>query len=419
MEMKPDSVISISENPADILTKLLREGAQKMLAQAVESEVSEYLKSVNSDGIQVIRNGKAPARKIMSGLGPIEVQRQKLRSKPGNNNPKFTSKLLPPYLRKSKSLEELIPWLYLKGVSSSDMESALEPLLGKHLSGFSASTVTTLTRQWAADYEAWNKTPINERIIYIWADGVYFDIRLGEDQKMCVLVIIGATAGGEKKLLGMEAGYRESKISWVNLLKKIQDRGLSVAPELGIGDGAMGFWAALDEVYPQTKHQRCWVHRTANVLNDLPKSKQPEAKRMIHEIYRAESRVEAEKAFKRFTETFEPKYPSANEKLVKTKDKTMQFYDFPAEHWSHIRSTNPIESMFATVRLRTRKTKGCGSVSATLGMVFQLSRCAEKRWKRLNGSDLMADIIDARFRFKDGVKEAVSDADSLTSNTKF
>ncbi len=261
--MKPDSVISISENPADILTKLLREGAQKMLAQAVESEVSEYLKSVNSDGIQVIRNGKAPARKIMSGLGPIEVQRQKLRSKPGNNNPKFTSKLLPPYLRKSKSLEELIPWLYLKGVSSSDMESALEPLLGKHLSGFSASTVTTLTRQWAADYEAWNKTPINERIIYIWADGVYFDIRLGEDQKMCVLVIIGATAGGEKKLLGMEAGYRESKISWVNLLKKIQDRGLSVAPELGIGDGAMGFWAALDEVYPQTKHQRCWVHRTA------------------------------------------------------------------------------------------------------------------------------------------------------------
>ncbi len=207
-------------------------------------------------------------------------------------------------------------------------------------------------------------------------------------------------------------------ISWKSLLTKLYDRGLTVAPELGIGDGAMGFWAALDEVFPQTKHQRCWVHRTANVHNDLPKSKQPEAKRMIHDIYRAESRTEAEKAFKRFTETFGAKYPSANEKLIKTKDKTMQFYDFPAEHWSHIRSTNPIDSMLATIRLRTRKTKGCGNVNATLGMVFQLSCCAERRWRKLNGSDLMADIIDARFRFRDGIKEDVSKAELLTSNTK-
>ena len=419
METSHNNVISISENPSDMLTKLLREGAQRMLAGAIESEVSEYLKAVNKDETLVVRNGKAPTRKVMSGLGPIEIQRQKLRAKPHADVAGFTSKILPPFLRKSRSLEELIPWLYLKGVSSKDMESALEPLLGHHLKGFSASTVTALTKQWSNDFEQWNSTPIDDRIIYIWADGVYFNIRLGEDQKMCILVIIGATASGHKKLLGIEAGYRESKISWTSLLQRLVDRGLTSQPELAIGDGAMGFWSALDEVFPKTKQQRCWVHRTANVLNELPKPKQPEAKAMIHDIYRAESRKEAEKAFTRFTKSFEAKYPSAVEKLVKTKESTMQFYDFPAQHWSHIRSTNPIESMFATVRLRTRKTKGCGSRKATLAMVFQLACCAQKRWRGLNGSDLMADIVDARFRFKDGIKEIVGDADLLTSNTNF
>lgn len=273
METSPNNVISISENPSDMLTKLLREGAQRMLASAIESEVSEYLKAVNKDETLVVRNGKAPTRKIMSGLGPIEVRRQKLRAKPHADVASFTSMVLPPFLRKSKSLEELIPWLYLKGVSSKDMESALEPLLGHHLKGFSASTVTALTKQWSDDFEQWNTTPIDERIIYIWADGVYFNIRLGEDQKMCILVIIGATASGQKKLFGIEAGYRESKISWTSLLLRLVDRGLMTQPELAIGDGAMGFWAALDEVYPMTKQQRCWVHRTANVLNELPKPK--------------------------------------------------------------------------------------------------------------------------------------------------
>ena len=420
MVTSPNNVISISENPTDFLSKLLRDGAQRMLSQAIEAEVNEYLAAVNSLTTQVIRNGRAPSRKIMSGLGPIDVSRPKLRYKADSDKPaRFSSRILPAYLRKTKSLEDLIPWLYLKGISSADMESALEPLLGKHLSGFSASTVTTLKQQWLADYEIWNKSPIDERIIYIWADGVYFNIRLGEDQKMCILVIIGATADGTKKLLGIEAGYRESKMSWSSLLSKLYDRGMTAPPELAIGDGAMGFWAALDELYPTTKHQRCWVHRTANVLNELPKSKQAEAKNMIHDIYQAESRIEAEKAFDRFIKVFEAKYPKAVAKLAKTQEKTMQFYDFPAEHWSHIRSTNPIESMFATVRLRTRKTKGCGSTNATLAMVFQLAKCAQKRWRKLNGSELMADIIDARFRFVDGVKEVVSEAELLASNTKF
>ena len=413
-----DNVISLSENPRDLITKVLKEGATRMLAQAIEAEVQDYLDTVNRDGVNVTKNGKSPARQIQTGLGPIEVNKQKLRSKPGAEVPAFQSKILPPYLRKTKSLEELIPWLYLKGISTGDMKDALEPLLGKNLEGFSPSTVVNLKSKWASEYEAWNTLPISNEIIYLWADGVYFDIRLGEDERQCVLVIIGATAKGEKKLLGIEAGYRESKISWMALLTKLRDRGLAHAPKLAIGDGALGFWAALDEIYPTTKHQRCWVHRTANVLDMFPKSLQPKAKKMIHEIYQAESKSEANKAFARFEETFEPKYPKAVAKLIDTKAKTMAFYDFPAQHWSHIRSTNPIESMFSTIRLRTRKTKGCGSVTATITMVFKLACCAEKRWRRLNGSELMADIIDARFRFVDGVKEEVCADQQQASNTK-
>ncbi len=332
-----NDVIAINENPKDLLSRLLREGAQRMLAEAINLEVTEYLTSANKNQLVVTRNGKAPKRQVQTGLGPIEIQRPKLRTKPGADTPSFSSKVLPPYLRKTKSVEQLIPWLYLKGISANDMASSLEPLLGKHLHGFSAASVCRLKESWTAEYEKWNKSPIDERIIYVWADGVYFDIRLGEDERMCVLVVIGATSNGEKKLLGIEAGYRESTVSWKNLLLKLRDRGLNQAPELAIGDGAMGFWAAIDEVFPQTRHQRCWVHRTANVLDALPKSKQTQAKTMIHEIYRAESKLEAEKAFKRFVDTFDAKYPGAVKKLLKTKESTMTFYDFPAEHWSHIR----------------------------------------------------------------------------------
>lgn len=414
-----NNLTAINENPKDLLSRLLREGAQRLLAEAINIEVTEYLRLANKEKVVVTRNGKAPKRQVQTGLGPIEVQRPKLRTKPGEHSPSFSSKVLPSYLRKTKSVEELIPWLYLKGISANDMASSLEPLLGKHLKGFSATSVCRLKEVWAKEYEDWNQSSIDERIVYIWADGVYFDIRLGEDERMCVLVIIGATAKGEKKLIGIEAGYRESTMSWKNLLLKLRDRGMTQAPELAIGDGAMGFWAAIDEVFPQTRHQRCWVHRTANVLDVLPKSKQTEAKTMIHEIYRAESKSEAEKAFKRFIDTFDAKYPGAVKKLLKTKESTMTFYDFPAEHWSHIRSTNPIESMFATIRLRTRKTKGCGSTKATLAMVFKLSCIAEKRWKRLNGSDLLADVIDARFRFQDGVRVDAGATPPKVSNTKF
>ena len=413
-----DNVISLGENPRDLITRVLKDGAKRMLAQAIEAEVQEYLSDVNRDEVKVSRNGKAPTRKIQTGLGPIEIERQKLRKKAGKAVRPFESKILPRYLRKTKSLEELVPWLYLKGISTSDMSAALEPLLGRDLKGFSASTVVGLKSKWAEEYKAWNLSDINDEIIYCWADGVYFDIRLGDDQRQCILVIIGATAKGEKKLLGIEAGYRESKLSWTSLLTKLRDRGLTKPPQLAIGDGAMGFWAALDEIYPTTAHQRCWVHRTANVLDILPKSLQPQAKSMIHDIYQAESRAEADKAFKRFEETFEAKYPKAVAKLIDTREKTMAFYDFPAEHWSHIRSTNPIESMFSTVRLRTRKTKGCGSVTATITMVFKLACCAEKRWRKLNGSKLMADIIDARFRFVDGIKEEVCVDQAQASYTK-
>ena len=414
-----DPVTSISENPRDMLTKLLRQGAERMLAETVKAEVEQYLAAVNHRQIRVTRNGEAPERTIQTGLGPVAVRRPKLRVKDGQSVPVFTSQVLPPYLRKTKSVEELIPWLYLKGISSKDMGSSLEPLLGKHLKGFSPATVGRLKSVWLEEYESWRQASIDERIVYIWADGVYFDIRLGDDERMCILVIIGATAQGEKKLLGIEAGYRESTSSWVALLASLRDRGLKTAPELAIGDGAMGFWAALDQVYPSTRRQRCWVHRTANVLDTMPKSTHSQAKRMIHEVYQAPSRIEANKAFERFRAAFDRKYPKAVAKLTATKHDTMAFYDFPAEHWSHIRSTNPIESMFSTVRLRTRKTKGCGSVNATLMMVFKLAGCAEKNWRRLNGSQLMADIIDARFRFQDGIKTEVEAMPLVASNTKF
>ena len=313
-----DNVISLSENPRDLITRVLKDGAKRMLAQAIEAEVKEYLSEVNRDEVIVSKNGKAPTRKIQTGLGPIEIERQKLRKKAGKAGKPFESKVLPRYLRKTKSLEELVPWLYLKGISTSDMSDALEPILGRDLKGFSASTVVGLKSKWAEEYKAWNLSNINDEIIYCWADGVYFDIRLGDDQRQCILVVIGATAKGEKKLLGIEAGYRESKLSWTALLTKLRDRGLTKPPQLAIGDGAMGFWAALDEIYPTTAHQRCWVHRTANVLDILPKSLQPQAKSMIHDIYQAESRAEADKAFKRFEETFEAKYPKAVAKLIDT-----------------------------------------------------------------------------------------------------
>lgn len=410
-----NAVINFPRDSEDPLLAVLREGARKLLAQALEHEVEDYVAMFaalrDADGKRlVVRNGHMPERSIQTGIGDIPVKTPRVNDKRVDDEGRrirFSSKLLPPYLRRTKSIEELIPWLYLKGVSTGDFSEALSALLGKDAPGLSASTVTRLKGVWQEEYEQWRKASLGQRrFVYIWADGIYFNIRLGEDQRMCMLVVIGADADGNKEVLAVEPGYRESATSWKELLLRLRDRGLSVAPELAIADGALGFWAALDEIFPSTKGQRCWVHKTANVLDKLPKSKQPEAKGMLHEIYEADTRKEAEKAFDRFVAVYEAKYPKAAECLAKDRIRMLAFYDFPAEHWRHIRSTNPIESSFATVRLRTKRTKGCGSVDATVAMTFKLLMDAKKGWRKLNGHKLLADVIDIKVKFVDGLKMA-------------
>jgi transposase-like protein len=404
------SVAAFPQIPANPLEDLLKEGARRLLAQAVEAEVAAYinahshLKDGNGRRL-VVRNGHHPERSIQTGLGGISVRQPKVNDRRVDGRGermRFSSAILPKYLRRTKNIEELIPWLYLKGVSTGDFSEALAALLGKDAPGLSASTVTRLKEVWTAEYETWRSQVINERIVYIWADGIHFNIRLGEDDRMCMLVIIGATADGHKRILAVEPGYRESAMSWKEILLRLRSQGLSIDPELATADGALGFWQALRELFPITKEQRCWVHKTANILDKLPKSRQPQAKGMLHEIYLAATLEEAYKAINRFVEVFEAKYPRAVSCLLKDKDETLEFYNFPAEHWIHIRSTNPIESSFATVRHRTRRTKGCGSSKATTAMVFKLLREAEKSWRKLRGYKLLADVIDINVVFVNG-----------------
>jgi putative transposase len=394
----------------DALTEVLRLGAQQLLAQAVEAEVADWIDRHQGcqDAYghrQVVRNGHLPARTITTGIGPVEVQQPRVHDRrPAAEREKFTSAILPPYLRKTKGIEELIPWLYLKGVSTGDFSEALAALLGPDAKGLSATTVTRLKGLWETEYRDWNKRSlVGKHYVYVWADGVYFNIRL-EGGRQCVLVLLGATADGKKELIAIQDGQRESEQSWKELLLDVQARGLTIDPALAIGDGALGFWKALRQVYPAAQEQRCWVHKTANVLDKLPKGVQPKAKRLLHEIYLAPSRAEAEKAFDLFLRTYEAKYPKATECLAKDRKELLTFYDFPAEHWRHLRSTNPIESVFATVRLRTEKTKGSGTRVACLTMVFKLMESAARRWRALNGAPLLADVI-AGVVFKDGVKE--------------
>jgi putative transposase len=394
----------------DALTEVLRLGAQQLLAQAVEAEVADWIDRhqgcQNAQGHrQVVRNGHLPARTITTGVGPVEVQQPRVHDRrPTPEREKFTSAILPLYLRKTKGIEELIPWLYLKGVSTGDFSEALAALLGPDAKGLSATTVTRLKGLWEKEYRDWNKRSLaGKHYVYVWADGVYFNIRL-EGGRQCVLVLLGATADGKKELIAIQDGQRESEQSWKELLLDVQARGLTIDPALAIGDGALGFWKALRQVYPTAREQRCWVHKTANVLDKLPKSVQPKAKGMLHAIYQAPSRAEAEKAFDLFLRTYEAKYPKATECLAKDRNELLTFYDFPAEHWRHLRSTNPIESVFATVRLRTEKTKGSGTREACLTMVFKLMESAAKGWRALNGAPLLADVI-AGVVFKDGVKE--------------
>ena len=394
----------------DVLTEVLRQGATHLLAQAIQAEVAAYL-DARSDlrdeagRQQVVRNGYLPQRTILTGVGPVEVKQPRVQDRrPADQREKFSSAILPPYLRKTRSIEELIPWLYLKGLSTGDFSEALAAILGPDAPGLSATTVTRLKAVWQQEYEAWSKRPLEgKHYVYVWADGVHFNIRLEEDRQ-CILVLMGATADGRKELIAVGDGYRESEQSWKALLLDCQARGLTAAPALAVGDGALGFWKALRQVWPTTREQRCWVHKTANVLDKLPKAQQPKAKAMLHDIWQAGTKGEAEKAFDLFVATYEAKYAKATDCLLKDREELLVFYDFPAIQWVHLRTTNPIESTFATVRLRTVKTKGSGSRSACLTMVSKLMESASKTWRLLNGSPLLAKVI-AGVRFVDGVKQ--------------
>jgi putative transposase len=394
----------------DVLTEVLRDGARRMLAQAIEAEVAAWIdeRSNLKDSAgrrQVVRNGYLPERTIQTGIGPVEVQQPRVRDRrPAEGREAFTSAILPPYLRKARSLEGLIPWLYLKGVSTGDFSEALQAILGPEAPGLSAATVTRLKAAWESEHEAWSKRSLaGTQYVYVWADGVHFNIRL-EGGRQCILVLMGATADGKKELIAIADGYRESEQSWKELLLDCKARGLEVEPSLAIGDGALGFWKAMRQVWGTTKEQRCWVHKTANVLDKLPKGSQPKAKGMLHEIYQAETKEAAGKAFDLFVKTYEAKYPKATECLSKDRDVLLTFYDYPAEHWVHIRTTNAIESVFATVRLRHDKTKGNGTRAACLAMVFKLMESASRSWRSLNGSPLLIEVIKGTV-FTDGIKE--------------
>lgn len=394
----------------DVLTDILRQGAQQLLAQAIEAEVADWIDRHQgcrdaAGRRQVVRNGHLPGRTITTGVGPVAVQQPRVHDRrPAGEREKFASAILPPYLRKTKSLEELIPWLYLKGVSAGDFSEALAALLGPEAKGLSATTVTRLKALWEQEYQDWSKRSLaGKQYVYVWADGVYFNIRL-EGGRQCILVLMGATADGKKELIAVQDGQRESEQSWKELLLDVQARGLVMAPQLAIGGGALGFWKAVRQVWSETPEQRCRVHKTANVLDKLPKGVQPKAKGMLHEIYQAPSRAAAEKAFDLFLRTYEAKYPKATECLAKDRKELFVFYDFPAEHWLHLRTTNVIESVFATVRLRTEKTKGSGTRVACLTMVFKLMQSAARHWRALNGSGLLSDVIKGTV-FVDGIKQ--------------
>jgi putative transposase len=394
------------------LDEIIRNGVQQILAAAIEAEVQVYIERQQNHRDEkghrlAVRNGSMPERTIMSSAGPITIRQprvddRKLRARLDVDG--FSSEILPKYLRRTPSLDNLIPALYLRGISTQDFPTALSAILGDNAKGLSANTVVRLKEEWETEYKQWAKRDLSDKhYVYIWADGIYFNVRL-KDASPCILVIIGADEYGQKELLAVKEGLRESELSWKELLLELKDHGLKAGPELAIADGALGFWKALPQIYPRSREQRCWVHKTANILDKMPKSVQTNAKRLIHEMYMTETKEKALKAYKRFIKTYEDKYPRAVQCLVKDYDQLFTFYDFPASHWQHIRTTNPIESTFATVRLRTRRTKGCGSSRATLSMVFKLAKEAEKRWRRLRGYKWIPFVVSGE-KFIDGEPE--------------
>ena len=406
--MSKDNVVEL-KSPGTIqdpLTEMLRFGAQQLIQKAVEVELQELLavhgeRRTAEGNTGVVRNGHLPERQLQTGIGPVTVKIPKVRVKSGKPVT-FRSALVPPYVRKTQSLEAALPWLYLKGISTGEMREALKVLVGPQAKGLSASTVSRLKQVWAREYCKWREEDLGkERWVYLWADGVYSGLR-AEDTKLCALVIIGVNERGEKHFLAIEDGIRESTQSWREVLLKLKSRGMN-SPDLAVGDGAMGFWAALDEVYGDTRQQRCWMHKTMNVLNYLPKSSQAKAKEALHNIWQAETKVDAEKAFDLFIKTYEAKYPKATLCLQKDREELIAFYGFPAKHWQSLRTSNPIESTFGTIRHRTKRSKGCLTRDGMLHMMFKLGMCAEKKWRKLRGFNDLAKVI-AGVQFKNGIE---------------
>ncbi len=406
--MSKSNVIELSgrEESGDPLTALLRTGARTLIERAVEAELVELMarfegRCLEDGRAAVVRNGYQPERAIQTGIGAVTVKIPKVRAKCGEAVT-FRSAVVPPYVRKTRSLEGALPWLYLKGVSSGEMESALCALLGPEAKGLSASTVARLKQQWGEEYQAWRKSRLDkDSWAYLWVDGIYSGLR-AEDSKLCALVVIGVNELGEKRFLAIEDGIRESTQSWREVLLGLKARGMNT-PKLAVGDGAMGFWAALEEIYSDTRQQRCWMHKTGNVLNCVPKSVQPKVKTALHDIWQADTKENAEAAFDQFEELFEAKYPKAVQCLQKDREELMAFYDFPAQHWQSLRTTNPIESTFSTIRHRTKRAKGCLTRDGMLHMIFKLGQCAQKNWRRQRGFSYLAKVITG-VRFRDGIE---------------
>jgi len=387
------------------LDELAREGARRMIAAALETEVEEYLQKQShlrdkQGHALVVRNGKGQERTLTMGAGAVKIRAPRVHDR--RQNQRFTSKILPPYMRRSPRLEEALPVLYLRGLSTGDFQEALPVLLGPEAAGLSATTISRLVRIWQDEYRDWRKRSlVGKDYVYIWVDGVHFNVRLEEDRLAC-LVVIGVNVDGTKEVIALEDGYRESEESWASLLRDLKRLGMP-APMLAIGDGALGFWAAVRKVYPKTREQRCWVHKIRNVLDKLPKRLQPRAKDMLHEIMYAPDRESAREDIERFAEEYEARYPKAVECLLKDKDTLLTYFNFPAEHWIHLRTTNPIESPFATVKARTRQTKGAGSRKSGLAMAFKLALAAQDHWRKVNAPHLV-ELVRASVEFKDGKK---------------
>jgi len=414
--VKTDTTVHSFRHPDEIddpLTAVLREGARRLLAEAIEAEAEAFLAAMREERLpdgraRLVRHGHGPERPIQTGIGPVPVRRAKIRDRADAASDEvveritFTSALLPRWARRTRSLDALLPALYLRGISTGDFQEALAALLGRDAPNLSPSVIGRLKEDWQADYDRWQRRDLSaRRYVYIWADGVYLQARM-EDDAACMLVIIGATPEGRKELVGFQVGVRESTQSWRELLVDLRARGLAVAPEIAVGDGAMGFWRALEEIFPATRHQRCWQHKLVNILNKVPKSVQPNMKADLREVRDAPDRASAGTAIAVFAGKYGAKYPKAVDCLTRDRDPLLAFFDYPAEHWDHLRTTNPIESVFATVRHRTVRTKGALSQKTARLMVFKLVMAAAKTWRRLKGETVLPMLI-AGVTFTDGV----------------